>query len=261
MSRFKIINLFDKVFITVSIFLVIYAWINFFIRDLWSTFVLSLIFTSACVFLLFYFLQKKQEQKNVNKNYLDDIEEKFLAFRLMSKTDKLKLLTNIILKQHKCEIKKGNLLFEKENKTYQILLATHIEKLTQFELINLLQNLEKSVDVLLVFCCDAETNLKTKILKNIQIEIVAKKKIYDEYFLHYNTFPDCSNLQTPKEKIKLKEIAKNFFVPRKAKSYFLCGLVLIFSSIILPYHTYYLIFGSILLIFSIICKLQPIFMC
>ena len=261
MSRFKIINLFDRIFITISIFLVIYAWINFFLRDLWSTFVLSLIFTSACVFLVFYFLQKKQEKKNINNKYLADLEEKFLAFRLMSKTDKLEFITNIISKHYNCEIKEGNLLFKKDNKTHQILIATHIEKLTQFELVNLLQNLEKSVDVLLVFCCDAETNLNTNILKNLAIEIVNKKKIYDDYFLHFNAFPDCSNLQTQKEKIKFKQVAKNFFVPRKAKSYFLCGLVLIFSSIILLYHTYYLIFGSILLIFSIICKLQPIFIC
>ena len=43
MSRFKIINLFDKIFVTSAIFLIIFAWINFYIRDLYTTFILSII--------------------------------------------------------------------------------------------------------------------------------------------------------------------------------------------------------------------------
>ena len=259
MSKFKIINLIDKVFITVAIFLVIYAWINFFIRNLWLTFMLSLTFSFACVFLLLHFLQKQQTKKSVNKKYLSDIEEKFLAFRLMNNSDQLNLIANIISKESKCEIKNNCLLFEKDNKTHQILIATHIEILTQFELINLLRKLEKNIDVLFVFCCDSHANSNTEILKDLEVKIFNKKKIYDEFFMRLNTFPDCSKLQTKKEKIKLKDLATSIFVPHKAKSYFLCGLVLIFSSIILPYHTYYLIFGSLLLIFSVICKLRPFF--
>lgn len=249
----------DKIFITVSIFLLVYAWLNFFIRDLWTTFVLSLIFTFACVFLLFYILNKKQEKKLVSKKYLTDVEQNFLAFRVASKTDKLELLKNILSKQYKTEIKNEHILFEKDGEKHQIIIATNIEKLSQFELVNLLQNLEKEVKVLHLICCDTQPNLDTKFLKDLEIEIVTKKKLYDEYFLPHNIFPNSSNLNTKKEKIKLKILLKNFFVPRKAKSYFLCGLVLIFSSIILPFHTYYLIFGSVLIIFSIICKLQPFF--
>ncbi len=260
MSKYKVINLFDKIFITVSIFLLIYAWINFFIRNLWTTFLLSLIFTFASVFILFHFLNKRDEKKTLSKKYIQEMEEKFLAFRLMSKLERFKFLKSVIEKTCECKKIKDSLVFEKNNKTYQILIALNREKLTQFDLINLIQNLEKNVNVLKIICCDFESNLNTKILKNLEIEIISKKKLYDEYFLLYNSFPDSSNLNIQKDQKKFKEILKNFFVSSKAKSYFLCGLVLIFSSIILPYHTYYLIFGSTLLIFSVICKLQPFFM-
>ena len=259
MSKYKVINLFDKIFITISIFLLVYAWINFFIRNLWATFLLSLIFTFACIIILFHILNKHDEKKTLNKKNIQDMEEKFLAFRLMSKSNRLNLIKSIIEKTCECKKIKDSLVFQKENKTEQILIVLEKEKLTQFDLINLIQNLEKNVNILKVICCDFETNLNTKILKNLEIEIIPKKKLYEEYFLPYNSLPNCSNLNIKKDRKKFKEIIGNFFISSKAKSYFLCGLVLIFSSIILPYHYYYLIFGSVLLIFSVICKLQPYF--
>ncbi len=259
MSKFKIINLIDKVFITCAIFLIIYAWINFFIRDLWTTFFLSLIFSFACVFLLFYFFNKRNEKKFISKQNLKDMEEKFLAFRLSPKSDKLKLLKSIIENKYECKKIKDCLVYFKDEKIHQITLATDTQKLSQFELENLIQNSEKNVSVLQIVCCEVDANLNTKILKNLDVEIITKKELYENYFTLFNTFPDCSNLNTKTDRKKFKEIAKNFFIQNKAKSYFLCGLILIFSSIILPYHTYYLIFGTVFLIFSIICKLQPFF--
>lgn len=259
MSRFKIINLFDKIFVSVSVFLIVYAWINFFIRDLISTFVLSLIFSSAIIFLLYYILNRHIEKKNKSKTYLKDVEEKFLAFRLLKQDEQINLLKSIIEKT--CETQNENklLVFNRNNKKHQILFAFMKEKLSQFDLVNMIQNTEKDVEVLKIICCNTEPNLNTKILKNLEIEIITKNKLYDEYFLPHNIFPNCSNLNTKPERKKLKELMRNFFVPSKAKSYFLCGLILIFSSIILPFHYYYLIFGSTLLIFSIVCKLQPFF--
>lgn len=259
MSKFKVVNLIDKLFITFSIFLIVYAWINFFIRDLWTTFFLSLIFSSSCVFLLFHWINKRNSKKSANKEYLKDVEEKFLAFKLMPQNERIKFIKSILQNTCECQNVDNGLVFNSNNKICQILVALTQEKLTQFALENLISMKEPNVEVLKIVCCETDTNLSTKILKNLEIEIITKKKLYDEFFLPNNTFPDCSNLNTNKERKKFKEIMKNFFIPSKAKSYFLCGLILIFLSIIIPYHTYYLIFGSVLLIFSVACKLQPIF--
>lgn len=259
MSKFKIINLFDKVFITTAVFLLVYAWLNFFIRNLWTTFVLSLIFTSALIFLLFYFLNRRQEKKSNLKNKEKAVNENFLAFRLMNKNQQLNLLCEIINKETICTQKKNSIIFRKDEKKHQLIIASHIEKLNQFELENLLQNLEKDTQILIVICNEIFGNLNIKILNNLEIKLVMKNELFNDFFCKQNIYPDCSNLKFEKAKIKFVDLMKNFFVPSKAKSYFLCGLVLIFSSIILPFHKYYLIFGSVLLLFSIICKLQPIF--
>lgn len=258
MSKYKIVNLFDKVFITITIFLVIYAWINFFIRDLFTTFVLSLIFSFAIVFLIFYLFNRKQEKTTNTKKYLKDVDEKFLSFRLLSKTEQLYLLNSIIKKDFSTRILSDSIVFKKNDKTHLIIIATDIEKINEFHFVNLLQG-RKNVDIIEIICNDFDTNLNTKILSNTTVTFTTKKKLYDEYFFKTSTYPDCSKLNSKIKPISMKQILKNFIMPNKAKSYFLCGLILIFSSIILPYHTYYLIFGSTPLILSIICRLQPLF--
>ena len=148
MSKFKIVNIIDKVFITTAIFLIIYAWVNFYIRDLWATFFLSLIFSFGCVFLLLHFLTKKQEKNFLSKEHQKKVEENFFAFRLMNKNEKLSLLKSIFSLHGNTYIKNGNLIVKTENETSQIISATHIEKLTQNELINCVERLEKNVEVL-----------------------------------------------------------------------------------------------------------------
>ena len=177
----------------------------------------------------------------------------------MKKTDKQNFIKMIIEKDCECKKIKDSLLYKNEEKTSQILFFFDKEKLSQFDLINLVSLKEKSVDVLIIICEDCSLNLNTKILKNLEIKIIDKDKLYNEYFLPQNLFPDCSDLHTEVAKKNFKDFIKKFFLPHKAKSFFLCGLVLIFSSIILPYQTYYLIFGSLFLIFSVVCKLQSFF--
>ena len=101
MSKFKVINLIDKLFITCATFLIIYAWINFYLRDLWTTFILSLIFTFAILFVFSYFLNKKQTRINLNKKQLEEINTQFYVFKLNSTNQKLNLLKEILSKEYK----------------------------------------------------------------------------------------------------------------------------------------------------------------
>ena len=256
MSKFKIFNLIDKIFITISVFLVIYTWLNFFIRDLYTTFALSLLFSFACVFLLFYFINKKNNTKALNKKRLQDIEENFLTFKLLPNQNKLELLKTILEIDNSVIINKENVTYKKNGITSTIIDATHIGKISDNELINLVKDfVYNNTDIIEIICNEYQPNLKLHILKNKEIKMITKTTLYENFFEKYNTFPDNSFVNLKSTKPTMKDIAKNFFLPHKAKSYFLCGLVLIFSSIIVPEHIYYLVFGTILLLFSIICKI------
>ena len=258
MSKYKIINLVDKLFITTAVFLIIYAWINFFIRDLLITFVLSLIFSFGVVSLIFYLYNRKKEKRANTKKYLTDVEQKFLAFRLLPKTSQLHLLYEIIKKSYSARILIDSIVYKKDGKTCTIIIETNVEKINNFNIVNLVQG-KQNVDEIEIICNDYESIINKNFLSDTNIKFTTKKGLYDEYFFKHSIYPNCSMLNTKNRHVKIKQILKNFIMPSKAKSYFLCGLILIFSSIILPYHIYYLIFGSILLILSIACKLQPLF--
>ena len=113
---------------------------------------------------MFYFLKRKHEKQNLSKKRRLDIEEKFLAFKLLGKTDKLNLIKMIIEKDYECKKNKDSLIFNNNEKTSQILLCLEKEKLTQNDLINLTPLREKSVDVLLIVCEEGEEEYNEKIL-------------------------------------------------------------------------------------------------
>ncbi|MBR1988166.1 MAG: hypothetical protein IKA36_03895, partial [Clostridia bacterium] len=118
---------------------------------------------------------------------------------------------------------------------------------------------KKSVDEIDIICESFSPNINTKILKNKTINLIDKTKLYNDYFLKSCLFPNSENIDSKITKLSFLDIIKNMFAPHRAKSYFFCGLILIFSAIILPYFLYYLIVGSLLLCFSIVCKLLPKF--
>lgn len=257
MSKFWLINLIDKVFITVCVFLAIFAWINFYIRDLWTTFLLSIVFTFAIVFVLYYFLGKKHEKINLTKKQLSEMNKYLLAFRLTNKNEQLNIIKELLSKEHETKLDNGYLTYSDAFGKHLVIIATHFQKLNENDLINILNEyFNEKFDCFDIICNDF-SNLNTEILKNKKIIMIDGKKLYNDYFMKYGIYPNTENLNENITKLKFKDIANNIFLPQKAKSYFLCGLVLIFSSIILPYHFYYIIFGSMLMMFAIICKILP----
>ena len=125
-------------------------------------------------------------------------------------------------------------------------------------LINIISNLDiKNIDILNIVCSEHTANINKKILKNLEINFITKKMLYLDFFNKHNIYPNKENIVLNKPTFCLKNFLYSLFLPNKAKGYFFCGSILLFSSIILPYHYYYIIVGSILVLFGIICKILP----
>ena len=258
MSRFGIINLIDKLFITFATFLIVYAWLNFYIRDLNTTFILSIIFALAFTYVLFYVLNKLHNKKNLTANKVKEINKHFLAFRLMNLKEKLNLLQKTLSKKYETKIVKNVLTYTKDNQTFSLIVATQKSLLTEEDLINLIEEHNIKSNNLFIICQDFQPSINLKLIKNLNIEFINKEKLFTEYFEPNNTYPDYSILNEKSLKPTLKSVAKNFLKKEKSKQYFWLGFVLIFSSIILPFKIYYLIFGSAFIICSILCKIIPL---
>ncbi|MFQ6752173.1 MAG: hypothetical protein ACLRFL_01225 [Clostridia bacterium] len=260
MSKFRIINLIDKLFISITTFLIIFAWINFYIRSLWTSFIFSLIFSASILFLLNYLINKKRTKTNQKKENIAKINDNFLYFFLTPYEEKLKLLHSILSIDYSSNLKHNMLTYTKDNQKHLLIVSKNFNKLTNSDTLELIQEYrDLDCEVIDIICSEFESNINTKIFKNKEINLINKTKLYNDFFEKYNTFPTSENIDKNVNKLTLKSILKNFFLPQKAKSYFFCGLLLIFSSLIIPYNAYYIIVGSMLLTFSLICKLRTKF--
>ena len=178
--------------------------------------------------------------------------------KISIKKEKLDLLYQIFSREYETKLDNGILSYVKDDKKHIVLIATHIDRINENELINLVDEfVNLDFDVIDIICQDVSQNINSNIFIDKKIVFLTKEKLYTDYFSKYSIFPDDSKIDTSITKLKFRDILKNFFLPEKARSYFFCGLILIFSSIILPYHIYYILFGSTLLIFAIVCKLLP----
>lgn len=258
MSKFTIVSLIDKIFITVSTFLIVYAWINLYLLDLKVTFILSLIFTFAIMFILFYFLERKTQKNNLSKHRINEIEKSFFAFRILPQQTQLEFINTLLLTNFQTKIKDSCIIFNKDNKKQVIVIKSNscINQTAIFEILN---NLNEEFDTLNIICEQAEQNLKTHFLKDKEIEIINKATLYEQYFEKYNIFPNLENLCFENLKPTLKTILINFISPNKSKRYFYCGLLFIFSSLIIPMKIYYFTFGTIFLLLSITCRIRKYF--
>lgn len=259
MSKFGIVNLIDKLFITFSLFLITYAWINFYIRDLLSTFILSVIFSLALTYVIFLLISKKETKKKLSAKQKEDINKYFLAFRLLTKTEKLNLLNQILSLDFETKLTRSKLVYTKENLSHTIIIATHIPIISQDDLLNLLEQSEIKTECVDIICNDYLNTVNKDFVANLKINFVTKESLFVDYFDKYKIYPSLLKINSKDLKLNFKTILKNFIQPKKSKQFFWCGFVLIFSSIILPFKTYYLIFGSLFLLASIACKVMPKF--
>lgn len=256
MLKVRIINLMDKIFVSFCVFLIIYAWINFYIRSLWITFILSLIFTAALVFVMYYFLEKKQDKKSKAKHRTSLVEKYNIAFRLLSTNEKKDLLRQVFSVIHSTNVDQ-DLNYIIQGVSHSIIIATQYENLSQHDLLNLMESRHNDTIDQYIVICNHHTNINTKLLRNKVIKLITKDDLYT-YFENTNIFPDISFIDENIYKLSWLDLRRKIFAKERARSYFFAGLILILSSIILPYQRYYRIMGSILLILALTCKLLPL---
>lgn len=314
MSKFGIVNLIDKLFITMGIFLVVFAWINFYFHSLWSSFIFSILISFAIVYLLYFILGRKSKKFALSKAENIEMNKLFFTFRLNPKEERLKLIRQIIIKeicdnlpicnkndfetvveqkptmqddlindnentqnlkksyqkvQNKAQstsqdenflkksvnLKDGLLTYTFMNRKHLVVLATQFEVLTQNDLINVIDEfLSVNFDEIDIICAEVGV-VDAEIFTDKKINFIDKNQLY-ALFKKHNIFPKSEKIKMGNNKPKIINVIKTMFAPSKARGYFLCGLIIILSSIILPYHIYYLVFGSVLMLFGIACKLM-----
>lgn len=238
------------VFKFVSIFTIIFFWLNYYLRSFLKTLILSTLITLLVIGIFNFFGNKRTKKLNITKTDTKNIEN--ITLQLLYNSNKN---TKIYIQKLMNLNKKMQLLID--NTCYIVLPFFNSPKLSEKELsrsYKTCQNLNMKNAIIL--CNDSPSELVyfSNNIKNINIKIMDIKSLYFNFIKPQNYFPE--NIITFKEtkKYKIKDVVFLLFKFENSKKFLKLGILTYFLSFFTLFRLYYLIFGSILIVFSIICK-------
>ena len=248
MSRFKFINILDSIFICGSILLIVFALIQFFVGNYFLSLILAIVVSASLIFIFKVIKNKITGKKQLDETEKQETEMYFYNFALLSQNKQLNLIKKLIPASKNPIIKSHHIECDGKIILYSSMLKD-MDKCSFIELIKNYLNTKKEIVIFAYKYSNDTTNLAHTLDKSIIL--LDKNNFYllcKKYNINFEY--KCKNNQ----KIKIKDLFINFFNKKHTKGFFFSGLLLIFTSFIIPFKNYYLFFGIILLIFSIICK-------
>ena len=118
------------------------------------------------------------------------------------------------------------------------------------ECIKIALNHNANTLVILTNEIDSDTAKYISKIDGIKIEICDTIKTYNLLILN-NPLPECKIVIINK-KYSFKDYLSIAFDRNKTKGYLTCGLILIFSSLFVPYNIYYVVMGTLSMIFALV---------
>ena len=253
MSKFKFVNILDLIFLSIATFLIIFAWLQFFLKNILISLLLSTIISLAILFLIRFIKEKKHSSIQKKMDETSNITKFTLTLQTLPSLKFNQYIKKLIPQNLNPHIQKGDVIFTKNNIST---ICTYSGELNENKLLEIIKT--KTSNNLIIFCTDYSANTKTlsNSFKNKTIKLVKLEELY-EVFNKNNIIIDTTNINLNKSKITFKEILLGAISKDKSKGYFISGLIFLFTSLIIPYHAYYVIFSTVLIGLSIICRLKP----
>lgn len=240
----KMANLIDILSISVITFLLSFVWIKFYIKNITLSILISLIISIFSIMIIRKINTKKLSKYATTKAENEKIQSISNTLILGSFEDNLIFLNNLFpeskIEDFYIVTHNSNIIIPKldclEFTTNDLLTILKNKKINQSKSISIItQSVNKA-------CIEYASNLSIKI-NFLQIEDIAKLT---------DTSPIPTITITPKKHNTILMIAKMFIARKNVKGYIISAIFIIFSSIIVPYKTYYLVFASLLLILALI---------
>lgn len=237
----KISNL---IFLTFCAFVISFVWLNKYISNIKLSTISSIII--ALFFFVTYIVFKYFQNKIYTQNNNQKISIEELKNHLQFSNN------SIIIEQLKTCFNFSNIIKIDNNHyidsetNYDIYLMFEKETLSNEDYIHIYKN--RINDNLKIFCIN-NTN-KFPELENTTLEtfdLLEINKILTSQNIKTNNYAKLKN----KPKLRLKDIFLVSLNRSLSRKYFLFGLLILFSSLFTPYHIYYTIIGTILLLLSL----------
>ena len=242
-----ILKFFNLLFRIILIFLICFVWARYFVSDLTLALVYTAILTAAIELLFHIFTQKKERKFSLKK------EEQKLSEKISS---------NFILSPESAvefffELGKINYHATKHNEKERTVIYPlySFSPLSAQNLIEILKAVRKIKVSKIVVCANkvsSEAISATKKIPNVKFILLDSNGVFLKLIKKNNFYPKDLKEINVEAKPSFKDFVKAAFSKKRAKGYLLASFVMLFSSFIVRTNIYYVVFSSILLIFSFI---------
>jgi len=247
MKKFDLPLILDIVFLFFAGLFISFTVLRYYLDSLSFVITISLLFSVMITAVGFKFMQKKHGSTILKKEELTKKKEAFfnLAFYNENELNSyfLKLFTKNGLKAENTK----NGIFLKE-KGLIVKFAFKLTMLSCDDFVNIVKDTDKTVLLLTdtaqsdVFSYAKKTN--TKIITGENLFLIMKKN---------ELYPEIKFKLTAKEQIVKKRINIDL-TRKKAKNFFVFGIMLLLFSFVVAFPIYYLIMGNLLIITSVILR-------
>jgi len=254
MSKFKFVNIIDVIFLSIITFFIIFAWVQFFLKNFFLSLFISAILAISVMFGIKYIKFRKYSSKQQALASNSNLIRFKLAIQTMPSSKLALIIKKLIPSKYLPKITKSDICFTKDNSIHSFTFF-YSTPLNDTKVLDIIKT--QKADNITIFCSsfDKDAKLVSSAFKNKKIELINLDQLY-EIFNHKNIEIDTNNIDLNKNKITFREILKNSLSHEKSKGYFISGLILLFTSIIIPYRLYYVIFSSVLFLLSLLCQLR-----
>ena len=246
----------DSIAISICIFLISFVWSG---KLLNKNKIICLVFSCAltfiCLFILIALNLRKKNlftRENNKKSFINNCI-KYLKF--CSKSEYISFISKVF-----CSKFIFNYFFKNKEKYLYIDLRKIQNENDFYEINNFYQ--DNNLDEIILVCENYDDNFISLVNESKNNFILYDSQSFISLLCQTNLYPiDISQKISKKEKLNkylknkkstvIDNISKKHF-----KDFFFSGISLIILSIFIPFSSYYIYFGTILLIFSIICLLN-----
>lgn len=252
MSKFKFINLIDTIFISITVLLIFFAWIQFFIKNIILSLIIGSLLAITTILCVKTLKNKKLSKLEINSNNNTNLAKFKIAIQSLPSIKISNILKKLIPTSLTATIKKGDIIFTKNNEI-NIYTFYFSEQLSENKLLEIIKS--KKANCITIFCISytESADIISKAFTNLKIKLITLDQLYKICEAN-NISVNTEHIDLTSHKIHLKDILKGFISPNKSKGYFISGLITLLTSLIIPYRIYYVIFSSILFILCLICK-------
>ncbi len=235
----------NTIFYASIVFCIFFLWCNFYTKNVNISFISSIIVFTA--FLIIYIPIKLHK---TNKSKISQSKkDKFDYFKLQIKYSQNSTILEVLKKYLNItsykQISPSHYLI---NNQFDFFIIKN-KDITNSEIENIFSNRQSSdIQILSLEIFNIPINLK-----NVKIAFIELEDLHNFYI--QNNLHHLENIELQKKpKYSIKDILRIVLCKQKSKNYFFIGVLLLFSSLITPYSTYYIIFSSLLFIMAFVSR-------